>query len=72
MGRPCEKDSLVIYSQSDTNNVRKKIDVKQLDDSPEKEEHKKKTISINVQKHSKTAWAEWQVRKQFYAIRPPG
>ena len=42
MGRPCEKDSLVIYSQSDTNNVRKKIDVKQLDDSPEKEEHKKK------------------------------
>ena len=58
MGRRCEKDSLVIYSQSDTNNVRKKIDVKQLDDSPEKEEHKKKTISINVQKHPKTAWGE--------------
>ena len=42
MGRRSEKDSLVIYSQSDTNNVHKKIDVKQLDGSPEKEEHKKK------------------------------
>ena len=42
MGRRCEKDSLVIYSQSDTYNVHKKIDVKQLDGSPEKEEHKKK------------------------------
>ena len=73
MGRHCEKSSLVIYSQIDTKNVRKKIDVKQLDGSPEKEEHKKKTISINVQKHPKTAPLEKTIlRKQFYAFRLPG